>query len=101
LASCLGCDAKDLQLDHDPPLGARERKGDDYKPAANDPDYLIYRPKVEHAVKTRIRGEHGQYSDLVLIKRERRRLKKKIKAKRSWPKRKMQSRGFQSKKEGR
>lgn len=64
-----------LQLDHDPPLGAREKTGEGadtvYTPDANDPEFLIYREKEAHGIKTRVRGEHGQYSDLALIKRKR------------------------------
>ena len=77
-----------------------------YIPDANDPEHLFYRPHGaqfagSHDVKTRIRGDHGQFSDLALIKRERRRQKKatpakrdftfrtnKSKLKRKWPKRK-------------
>jgi hypothetical protein len=49
-----------------------------YEPDANDPEYLVYRPHgAQHAgshdVKTRIRGEHGQFSDIAMIKRQRRR----------------------------
>jgi hypothetical protein len=91
LAELLKCNISELRLDHDPPLGARQRKGEGkrtvYKPDANDPEYLRYRPHgAQHAgshdVKTRIRGDHGQYSDVALIKRERRR-NKKVKKKRS------------------
>lgn len=65
-------------LDHDPPLAARKKIKRDgivvgYKPDANDPQYLVYRLVDDHRVKTNVRGEHGQYSDRALIKRERRR----------------------------
>jgi hypothetical protein len=87
-ASVTACEVSDLRLDHDPPLGARpqERRGlgkkTYYIPDANDPAHLFYRPHGaqfagSHDVKTRIRGDHGQYSDIALIKRERRRQKKK------------------------
>lgn len=90
LATKFGCKVKDLRLDHDPPLAARpfmhKRKTGTvvYKPDANDPDHLFYRPHGtqfdgSHDVKTRIRGDHGQYSDVALIKRERRRRQKKAK----------------------
>lgn len=65
-------------LDHDPSLGARpfnERTGK-YEPDANSLNHLVYRLKEDHRVKTFIRGEHGQHSDIVLIKRERRRKRK-------------------------
>jgi hypothetical protein len=102
LADLLGCTIKDLHLDHDPPLAARERGGQGkwtvYRPAANDPEYLVYRPKVEHQIKTNVRGEHGQYPDRVLIKRERKRVEQKTAKRQSkynqkynWPKRKLRS----------
>jgi len=88
LAAKLGCTVKDLHLDHDPPLAARPRfrrglgRKTYYQPAANDPAHLFYRPhgpefEGSHDVKTRIRGDHGQYSDLALIRREKRRQEKK------------------------
>jgi hypothetical protein len=84
LARQRGCDVSDLRLDHDPPLAARPRfsrglgKKTYYKPAANDPDHLFYRPhdpqfEGSHLIKTNQRGDHGQYPDRVLIKRERKR----------------------------
>lgn len=101
IALMLGCEVKDLRLDHNPALGAREkvfRKGVHvgYRPDANDPDHLMYREKHAHDVKTRLRGDHGQFSDIALIKRERRRTrKKKLKPKRKWAlKRKIPSRPF-------
>jgi hypothetical protein len=106
LADLLGCTVKDLRLDHNPPLAARQRNGEGkntvYTPDANDPEFLAYRPHGtqfagSHDVKTRIRGDHGQYSDLVLIKRERRRQKKRTSEKRTKvrpPKRKWPSRPF-------
>jgi hypothetical protein len=52
LKSALGCD--ELQLDHDPALILRKlnRRTGKYTPDANDPDYLVYRPKDEHQQKT-------------------------------------------------
>jgi hypothetical protein len=85
LADLLRCTAKDLRLDHDPALGLRARSGEGretvYDPPANDPEFLAYRPhgtefEGSHDVKTRIRGDNGQFSDITLIKRERRRQKK-------------------------
>jgi hypothetical protein len=84
LAKLRTCEIKDLRLDHDPPLALRPQtwnrqgKFDRYVPDANDPEYLLYRPhgaqfEGSHDVKTRIRGEHGQFSDIALIKRQRRR----------------------------
>lgn len=87
LADALGCAAVDLRLDHDPALATREivagtgsDKATRYKPDANDPEFLIYREKHAHHIKTNVRGEGAQYPDRVLIKRERkRRLAKKLK----------------------
>lgn len=85
LAKKFSCEVKDLRLDHDPALGLRRRRGEGkrtvYTPAANDPEFLNYRPHGtqfagSHDVKTRIRGDGAQYSDLTLMKRERKREKK-------------------------
>lgn len=117
VAQHLDCTVKDLRLDHDPPLGARPKfrrglgKKTYYQPDANDPDHLLYRPhgpefEGSHLIKTNVRGEHGQHPDRVLIKKERRRLRKgkkrrfkrKIAARANpWPQghRPIQSRGFQ------
>lgn len=124
LAELLGCVVEDLRLDHDPPLALRESKligltgRRKYMPDANDPEHLAYRPHGaefagSHDVKTRIRGEHGQFSDVQLIKRRRRRERKaqpvkrrvgkraKIKAVSKWPKgRKLQGRGTWPKRTG-
>lgn len=78
LADLLGCEAKELHLDHDPALGAREKIRDRagriirYLPDANDPEHLHYRWNVAHRIKTNVRGEHGQHPDRVLIKKMRR-----------------------------
>lgn len=88
-AETIKCEVSDLRLDHDPPLAARPQfrrglgKKTYYQPDANDPEHLFYRPhgaqfSGSHDVKTRIRGDHGQYPDIVLIKRERRRQKAKM-----------------------
>lgn len=85
-------------LDHDPALENREkvfRKSEHigYRPDANDPDFLIYRDRADHDIKTRVRGEHGQFADNVIAKRERRRKKKATKRKYKWERgRKLQSR---------
>lgn len=77
LAELLACDVKSLALDHDPALGARRkvfRKGVHvgYVPDANDPEYLIYREKHAHHIKTNVRGDGAQHPDRVLIKKNRR-----------------------------
>lgn len=99
LAFQFGCEVRDLRRDHNPALALRKqvwKRGDfvDYDPPENDPDAMEYRPHGaqfagSHDVKTRIRGDHGQYSDITLIKRERRRERKKNakdKPKPRWPK---------------
>ena len=103
LATAFGCEVSELRLDHDPPLALRpqERRGlgrkTYYTPDANDPEHLFYRPHgAQHAgshdVKTRIRGEHGQFSDIALIKRQRRR-ERPPKRKAKIPSRPFQKRG--------
>lgn len=83
LAETMCCNVSDLRLDHDPPLGARQKerrglgKNTYYIPDANDPDHLFYRPhgpqfEGSHLIKTNIRGDHGQHPDRVLIKKARR-----------------------------
>jgi hypothetical protein len=97
----------DLRLDHNPALGLRQRftsrRGTRYVPDEHDPEYLIYRGAHAHHIKTNVRGDGAQYSDTVLMKRERRRQKKARQVKRptkwvkksTWPKgRKIRSRGF-------
>lgn len=83
IARKTGCEIAELRLDHDPALAARplmhKRKTGTivYKPDANDPDHLFYRPHGpqhagSHLVKTNVRGDHGQHPDRVLIKKARR-----------------------------
>ncbi len=82
LAELLKCEVSDLRLDHTWALENRPKvfkKGVhvDYKPAANDPEWLGYRPHGtqfagSHDVKTRIRGDHGQLSDNAIAKKNRR-----------------------------
>jgi hypothetical protein len=99
LAELLNCKIEDLRLDHNPALGARQRRGEGkhtvYMPVANDPEYLIYREKHAHHIKTNIRGDGAQHPDRVLIKRERRRTSKNS-AKVKKPKRKWGSRPLRS-----
>lgn len=114
LSDLLGCEPADLRLDHNPALAIREkvfRRGVhvDYVPPANDPEWLIYRDKHAHDIKTRVRGDGAQFSDLALIRRQKKRQRKaspsrgrksikpvdflkkapkrKIKGKSNWPKR--------------
>ena len=83
LAVLLGCTVADLRLDHDPPLGARQKVFDrhgshvGYVPDANDPEHLRYRPhgpefEGSHLIKTNVAGAHGQHPDRVLIAKNRR-----------------------------
>jgi len=82
LACTLACPVDVLQLDHDPALENREKVFKngihvDYKPAANDPDWLFYRPHGpefagSHKIKTLVRGDHGQYSDAGLARKNKR-----------------------------
>lgn len=94
-------DGEPHDLDHDPPLAARQRKRGKYVPDANDASYLIYRPRAKHREKTYLRGEHGQYSDLALIKREKRKRRpkrpsRKLRSANRWPAgRKLRSRPWQ------
>lgn len=108
IARAIGCEPKDLRFDHDPALALRQacdgRQGHYYIPDANDPAHIFIRPHGaefagSHDVKTRIRGDRGQFSDIALINRERRRIRKKntkksgkrksnFGGKTKWPKRK-------------
>lgn len=69
-------DEEQLHLDHDPALATRERKGEGkntvYTPDANDPEFLFYRGRQSHKIKTNVRGDGAQFPDRVLIARARR-----------------------------
>ena len=56
----LGFEPKEVQLDHDPALGLRpwDEQAQDQVPPANDPKFLVWRPKEEHKLKTT--GRHGE-----------------------------------------
>ncbi len=107
LADLLHCTASDLRLDHDPALGAREKIRRNgiivgYEPAANDPEYLIYREKHAHHIKTNVRGIGAQHPDRVLIKKMRRHERGvKEKPKHKWLTRPMRSANRWPKKEQR
>lgn len=95
---------KTVELHHDPALVNRVKitgRGPlQYDPDANDPAHLVYLVAgagEEHDVRTRVRGEHGQHSDLALARKRRRKERKAKRPKRSWPKRKFpKSRGRHS-----
>jgi len=82
-----------FQLDHDPALVNREfnKRNHRYTPDANDPVYLVYRTKDAHDIKTRVRGDGAQHSDLGL-----RRKMKRIERRETRPIKKIQSRPFQT-----
>lgn len=77
------------ELHHGPSLLNRRwnaHKGD-YEPAANDPGYLVYLAPDDHDIETRVRGLHGQYSDLALARKRKRKERKAKRPKRKWPSR--------------
>jgi hypothetical protein len=90
LCATIGGGSQKVVLDHDPPIRVRplNKRGTDTVPPMNDPNYLAYITSTDHHEKTFLRGRHGQYSDIVLIKRERRRNRP------AKPKRKIASRAF-------
>src|SRR5262249_3070999 len=113
LAARYCCEPAEMRLDHDPLLRVRAYNPDirnvaaRYTPHAHDPACLEWRPQGaeydrSHYVKTFVRGDHGQFSDVALANRERRRERKKEarpkakipkrvskprRVKRPWPKR--------------
>lgn len=75
--------ADKLELHHRPALVNRRRKRNgEYIPAANDPNFLLYLSEADHDVETRVRGQHGQLSDLAL-RRKNKRIARKRSGKRS------------------
>lgn len=50
----LGFEPHEVDLDHDPALGLRpwSEETQDTIPPANDPKYLVWRPKADHKLKT-------------------------------------------------
>ena len=74
-----------VELHHRPALVNRVRKPNgDYDPAANNPDFLVYLPEDEHDIETRVRGQHGQHSDLALARKRKRKERKAQRPKRKW-----------------
>jgi hypothetical protein len=47
-----------------------------YVPDANDPDYLVYVPKQDHDIETRVRGQGAQLSDLAIARKRKRKERK-------------------------
>lgn len=81
LALLFGEDGETAHLDHNPALRVRvynpriKDTAARYTPHAHNPDFLIWRTKHAHHIKTNVRGDGAQFPDRVLIKRERRREK--------------------------
>lgn len=63
LARKLGCERNELHLDHNPALALRQKTKRGWIPDANDPEFLIYRDKHSHHIKTNVRGDGAQRSD--------------------------------------
>jgi len=61
----LGFEPHQVELDHDPALALRpiDPATGDTIPPANDPRYLVFRPKDEHAVKTTGRRGESRLAD--------------------------------------
>jgi len=80
-----------VQLDHEPALELREfnARRHQFKPAANDPNYLIWRTAENHRIKTFVRGDGAQLSDAGKRRKEIRRKLKAGRIKRAWPKRRL------------
>jgi hypothetical protein len=65
LSAMAWCQRQRLELHHRPALVNRRRKRNgEYDPPANDPFYLVYLPKKDHDIETRVRGVGAQRSDL-------------------------------------
>ena len=101
LAELLDCKVNELQLDHNPalenrPFNSVTRR---YIPDANDDQFLIYREKHAHRIKTLVRGDGAQLSDAA-IARKRKRKERKASRRFRFPvnksKQKMKSRPLQS-----
>ena len=84
-----------VELHHRPALINRQkyvRNGKIlYRPDANDENYLVYLPADEHDIETRVRGQHGQHSDLALVRKRKRKERKATRRKTKWPSRPLRS----------
>ncbi len=86
-----GCIEK-MELHHRPALLNRPRKRNGaYLPDANDMRFLVYLPEAEHDIETRVRGLHGQHSDLALARKRKRSERKAKRPKTRWPSRPLRS----------
>lgn len=83
------------QLDHNPALILRDfsAKTQRYTPDANDPDFLLYRSKHGHHIKTNVKGDGALRSDTAARMHQRRMDENRGKRKRR-PKIRIKSRGF-------
>ncbi len=61
----LGLEPHEAELDHDPALALRpiDPETGDTVPPANDPRYLVWRPKAEHLAKTTGRRGESRLGD--------------------------------------
>ncbi len=78
-----------VELHHRPALINRQKvyvdgRFHDYTPRANNPEYLVYLPADDHDIETRVRGQHGQHSDLGLARKRKRAERKARRPKRKW-----------------
>jgi hypothetical protein len=84
-----------IELHHRPALVNRRRYVRSgkvfYDPPANDPNHLVYLPEDDHDIETRVRGLHGQHSDLGLVRKRKRKERKAKRPKTRWPSRPLQS----------
>ena len=85
-----------VELHHQPALCNRMRRtklsGEvAYSPDANDPNHLIYLVKQDHDIETRVRGQHGQHSDLAIARKRKHKERKKTRPKTKWPSRPLRS----------
>lgn len=91
---------KAVELHHRPALVNRHHVYRDgrvvaYIPAANDPEHLVYLlagAGEDHDVETRVRGLHGQHSDLALARKRKRKERKAKRRKTRWASRPLRSR---------
>lgn len=74
LSLCFESCFQPMVLDHDPALCNRQfsKRSGKYKPDANDPKFLIYRTKLDHDLKTRVRGDGAQLADLAMLRKNKR-----------------------------
>jgi hypothetical protein len=85
-----------FHLDHDPALENRpfNKRTKKYTPDANDPEFLIYRTKEDHRIKTLVRGDGAQLSDAAIARKRKRKERKMRRPKTRWPSRPLRSRSF-------